>query len=253
MKTIIIDDQVDNALTLKRLLNEEKIDIEIVAVCKSAKEGMIAIHKYNPKLVFLDIVMEPITGFEMLDCLGQKNIFFNIIFTTHHSEYSIEALQYSDLPFLLKPILKDDLLNAIKLASEKRDALENRLNLLNDNLERPEWPKLSIPVEGNYKFIDSKNIIYLEASGGYSFLHLQEGKGFISCKKLGDYEKILIPINFQEGNFFRIQRSFIISRNFVEGYNKGNGEVILRNGKELSISRERKKDFELWLGKWFGF
>src|SRR4026208_623155 len=137
LRSIIIDDEPQNASILRNDIIANCPSVEVIAVCYSAKEGIMAIKKEKPDLVFLDIEMPWMNGFEMLEMLDEIN--FGIIFTTAHDQFAAKAFRISAVDYLLKPIDANDLKEAVKKAQRKSDQQQGNVHIENllRNIKQP--------------------------------------------------------------------------------------------------------------------
>ncbi|MBN9383960.1 MAG: response regulator transcription factor [Chitinophagaceae bacterium] len=241
LKAIIIDDEQSSLHALKAKLHRHCPEIELMRECLSAEEGIVAIEHLHPDIVFLDVEMPRMNGFVMLQQLINKD--FELIFTTAYDHYAIEAIRFSALDYLVKPIEVDELRAAVERAMRKRQQpvtnqrIENLLHNLVEggNVIR----RIAVPSQDCLQYIGIDDIIYLEADGNYTFLYLRDGQKLTVSKTLKDFEDLL-PANL----FIRIHHSCIINKNQVSKYLKGEGgQVVMNNGKILDVARRRKEDF----------
>jgi two-component system LytT family response regulator len=240
LTAILIDDEESSLNSLKQKILQHCPEIEIIASCNYPGSGMETIEALHPDLVFLDIEMPLMNGFTLLQHLKYKN--FELIFVTAYDHYAIKAIRYSALDYLVKPIEIDSLKEAIKRAVSKKENLPNqRLELLLENAsnEKKKYKKISIPtLEGLY-FIKVDDIVYLEASGNYTKFHMVNNTKHTVSKTLKDFEEMLPP-----DVFIRIHNSYIINKEFVEKYIRGEGgQVVLFGNTVLDISKRKKGDF----------
>lgn len=245
MKAIIVDDEPDGIKILEKLLATHCPSVKVVASCSNAFIAKKQIDDLKPNVVFLDIQMPNKTGLEMLAEIANKH--FEVIFVTAHNEYLLEALQFSAVDYLLKPVDEDRLIEAVARV-EKRMHHENetkRIETLLHNMGKTVSPlemKLCIPTIKGFSIIAVSSIMYCEAERGYTIFHLDDGKTVTSSKSLTTYEDLLSSITF-----LRIHKSFLINLLHVKEYQRGEGGVVMMsNGAEIEVSRRKK---ELFLAK----
>jgi two-component system LytT family response regulator len=242
IKTIIVDDEYNAREFLEQLLLRYFPDkFLVLAKCESADEALIAIENFNPELVFLDIQMPNKNGFELIKLL--KTINFEVIFTTAHSEFGIEAVKASALDYILKPIGYLDLLEAIKKYDSKQNKAfqQDRLMLLIENIDfgSSEYHKIAFQTETGFEFVKVNSILYCEAESNYTKVVFLEGKKITLTKTLKLVEELL-PANI----FKRIHRSYLVNINYVNRFNKTNDYYVeLTNGESLPVSVRKKDDF----------
>lgn len=239
LRAVMIDDDESNLSSLTEKLNKHCPQVEIIARCSNAAEGLRAIDSLKPDVVFLDIEMPVMNGFVMLQQLSFKD--FGLIFVTAYDHYAIKAIRYSALDYLVKPVEIEELKNAV--AKVTLDHLRKdrglQLELLLEYLEKKRPRRITIPTSDGLHFIDIENMIYLEASSNYTNVYLVNQQKFLVTRTLKDFEQIL-PAE----TFLRIHHSTIINRDFIEKYIRGEGgQVMMRNGIVLDVSKRKKIEF----------
>ena len=245
LRSIIIDDEPQNATILKNDIETHCSSVQIVSVCYSAKEGIMSIKKEKPDLVFLDIEMPWMNGFEMLEMLDE--IHFCIIFTTAHDQFAAKAFRISAIDYLLKPIDVNDLKEAVKKAAEKiqqRSGVENIANLL-QNIKQPEGnQRIAFPGREGFEFIEAGKVIYAQAEGSYTHVFLNDKRKLVISKTLSDIEEMLPPELFH-----RIHHSTLVNLSHVTHLFKSDGGyVVLENGEKLAVSKSKKDSLMERLG-----
>ena len=200
------------------------------------KEAITYLKQNDPDVVFLDVEMPGMDGFQFLDHFKQR--LFNVVFVTAYNQYAIKAIKENAMDYLLKPIDSEDLIIAIeKIKANKKttriyDALEDRL--LADTSKR-----IAIPIEGKLLFIDPENIIYCEGDGNYCKIHMDDKKKpLLISKKLKE-----IHASLPASDFFRVHNSYVINLKRVSEYLKTDGYIILDNSKKIPVSRNKKSAF----------
>ncbi len=240
LKTIIVDDQEFCTEIVKDILSENSPEVEIVAICHSGKDGIKSIKKYKPDLVILDVEMPEMTGFEMLQKI--KDPEFEVIFTTSFDKYSIQAIRFSALDYLLKPVIAHELKTAIDRVLKKRtENVSKRMNALFRNLTETKRPlnQVALPSSDGLIFVAVGDIIHCESDSNYTTLFLKSKEKMVITKTLKDVENLL-----SGNNFFRIHHSHLINVNHIKKYIRGNaGYVVMSNGSNLNIARNRKEEF----------
>lgn len=241
INVIIIDDEPAARTVLKMLLEEYEEDIQIVGEASSGKEGIELIKKKKVDLLFLDVEMPKMDGFSMLREF--ETIDFDVIFTTAYSQYAIDAIKFSALDYLLKPIDIEELDDAIERfkAKQKTQKVEKEgiyflpndfTNLQNQN------SKIALPTAKGFQIVFVSELFYCEASRNYTLFFLKDGKKIIVGRNLKYFCEKLEPFGF-----FRIHESFLINLSHLKNYVKGRGgQVVLSNEVTLDVARNRKKD-----------
>lgn len=243
IEAILIDDEDRARRTLEALLNEYCPQVKVVETCANVPDGVLAINKRKPKLVFLDIEMPEYNGFELLNFF--REVDFEIVFVTAYNEYAIRAFEVSAIDYLQKPVDIEKLKTAVaKVESKlKHSDMQDRLSLLKENVAAQQFNKIALPVADGLLFVDVNEILLLEADGAYTTVWLKNASSLLVSKKIKFFEEVLE----ERKHFFRSHRSYIVNINFIKKYNKGEGALLLDNGKTVYISRERKNDFEAQL------
>ncbi len=238
LRSIIIDDEPQNASILKKDLHAHCLSVDVIAVCHSAKEGVMSIKKEKPDLVFLDIEMPWMNGFEMLEMLDEIN--FSIIFTTAHDQFAAKAFRLSAVDYLLKPVDANDLKEAVKKAQQKIEQQQGNVHIENllRNIRQPSsQQKIALPYKDGYEFIEVSNIIYCQAEGAYTKVFLANKKYILVSRSLGDIEELLPPDMFQ-----RIHHSTVVNLNYISHFVRSDGGYVkLQTGEQLTVSKSKKE------------
>jgi len=242
MKALIVDDEPDGISTLKKMLDLNCKQVNVVGTCTNAAEAIQMTEELQPEVIFLDIQMPGKSGLEMLAEMGPRN--FEVIFITAHNQYMLQALQFSAADYLLKPVDEDRLAEAMQRVERKlqKKGDDKNIETLLYNLQKtgnPNEMKLCIPTLKGFVILELKDIVICEAERNYTIIHLQNKKSVTVSRPLLDYEKIL------EGtDFLRVHRSYMINLQHVSEYQRGEGGVvIMNNGAEIEISRRKKEQF----------
>jgi two-component system LytT family response regulator len=245
IRSIIIDDEQHCVRSLLSDLQQHCPSIEVADTCLSAKEGIMAIKKLNPDLVFLDVEMPWMNGFEMLEVLGDVN--FSIIFTTAHDEFAAKAFRISAVDYLLKPIDANDLKAAVMKVEKKMDegsSIQHISNLLRNMRQSSAEQKIALPQREGYEFVDVSSILYCNAEGAYTKIFIDRKKTMLISRTLGDVEELLPPEIFQ-----RIHHSILVNVTYISQFLRTDGGyVVLKNGEKLSVSKAKKEMLMARLG-----
>jgi two-component system LytT family response regulator len=242
IKTIIVDDEFNSRDFLEKLLNKSFPDkFLILAKTESVDEALLAIERYQPDLVFLDIQMPNKNGFDLLKLV--KTINFEVIFTTAHTEFAIDAIKASALDYLLKPINYLDLVEAIKRFDKKNfNAFkQEKIKLLLENIDIgiSEFHKIAFPTDSGYELIKTSAILYCVADSNYCHIKCIDGKKITLSKTLKYVEEIL-----PESIFNRIHKSYLVNLNYVNRFHKNDDYFVeLSNGEKLPVSIRKKENF----------
>ena len=241
-KTIIVEDEEKYTRILKKMLQENCPQIEIVGEASDIESAFELINETNPDLVLLDIVLPNGTAFDLLDRLMPIN--FEIIFITSYDSYSFKAIKYSALDYLLKPVNIKELQTATKKAIKKISGkyINQQLDLLMSNIktvQNNKNHKLAVPTVEGFVFILMIDIIRCEAKGTYTYIYTKNKEIIISSKNIKEYEELLPKLNF-----FRIHNSHLINTDRILRYNKGRGgTVTMEDGTQIEVASRRRSDF----------
>lgn len=240
IKSIIIDDEERARNSLRILLQQFCANVDVIESCKNVPDGVLAINKHRPDLVFLDIEMPEYNGFELLSFF--RDVDFEIIFVTAFNEYALKAFEVSAIDYLLKPVDIDKLKAAVDKAVKKLSGsgMQEKLEVLKETFKTNAFNKIALPMADGLHFVNTADIVCLEADGAYTNVWLNNGSKIVVSKKLKFFEEVLSD----KACFFRSHRSFIVNINFIKKYSKAENILTLDNGKALLISRDRKADFE---------
>jgi two-component system LytT family response regulator len=245
INALIIDDEQHCIDALVTDLNRNCSNVSVSSTCSSAKDGILAIKKHKPQLLFLDVEMPWMNGFEMLEVLHEIN--FSIIFTTAFDKFAAKAFRISAIDFLLKPVDAADLIEAVHKAEEKiyKDAgIHNIQNLLNNIRKPAPQQKIALPSSDGYEFEPLASILYCAADGAYTRVVLKDKPVMLISRTLGDIEEML-PAEI----FLRIHHSTIVNLNAITRYSRTDGGYVVITTKEkLMVSKARKEALLQHLG-----
>ncbi len=236
LKTVLVDDEINALEALEWKLNRYIGDVQIIK-CNSPIEAIDIIQTEKPDIVFLDIDMPEMDGFELLKRLSYTN--FELIFTTAHDEFALKAIKVSAIDYLLKPVDKDELITAVDkvIVSRKGNQLEDKLQSLFTNLQEKS-DKINIAADGKIYLLERSDVIMLKSDKSYTTIFLTNDKNIVVSKTLKEVEK-----KFVYPEFFRVHNSFLVNINHVKEYLKSmGGELIMTNGMSASISRNKKNE-----------
>lgn len=239
MKAIIIDDEEHCSEVLEALLLRYCPVVQVMHAFHTGQQAIEWLQSNSVDLVFLDIEMPVMNGFEFLEKCPVNN--YEIIFTTAYNEYAIQAIRHSALDYLLKPVDKDELVRAVQRANEQKAQLaERRISSLLDIMGgRQRALRLALSTMEGLIMINTEEIQYCKSDGPYCTFYFVNGKSMVISKTLKEVEDVL-PADV----FCRIHHSYIINLQSVQKYIRGEGgEVVLSGGVYMPVSRTRKQDF----------
>lgn len=241
MRAIIIDDEPDNVRLLALQLTRHCPQVELVGQFTDSTDGLKAIQTLRPGLVFLDIEMPIMNGFQLLEKLVEIN--FHIVFVTAYDQYAVRAFRFSALDYLLKPIDSVDLIATVRRAENTARINPQQLDLMRQyypaNSVGPNAPikgRIALPHANGMVFVETKRIMYCEADSNYTRFHLQSGEVYIVTKTLGDVQEVL-----EVGDFVRVHRQFMVNLDHIQKLVKGEGTYLLMtNGVSIPVARQQK-------------
>lgn len=245
LTTLLVDDESHARESLSKMISLHCPDILVLDTASSADEAFLKITKLKPDLIFLDVEMPNGTGFDLLTRFPKPT--FKVIFVTGFDQYALNAIKFSALDYLLKPINAKELVEAVDKASNQlsnQNGLGDLKNLLS-TLQNPRSRKnkLAVPTQQGLEMIEIQEIIHCEAANGYTIIHVQDGKPMLSSRDLKTYQELL-----EDYDFFRIHDSHLIAHFHVQKVlNEDGGVVVTSNDAKLPIARRRKSDFLEWL------
>ena len=246
LTAIIIDDEENGRIALKQKLKDYCPTVKVIAEAENGLEGMEMIQQFQPQLVFLDIEMPGMDGFEMLINIPDKK--FHLVFTTAYDQYAIKAIKYAAFDYLLKPIDIDELKETIERLeyAPVPDVTIKKLETLEQNLlTKPFLNKIAVPTQEGLLFFDINHIIRLEAQSNYTLIYFDDQPKMMASRTLKEFEEIL-PAD----TFFRRHNSHIINLLFIKKYIRGDGgQVEMKNGDHILVSRRKKDEFLKIIGR----
>jgi len=234
----IVDDEPDCCESLVVLLERYCPEVKVLDICYGPETAIQSIKEQEPQILFLDIEMPFMNGFEMLEQLSTIN--FELIFTTSYDQYAIKAIRFSALDYLLKPIGREDLQKAVQKAARRTShLLPQQLDMLIQKLKNPSIPisKIAIPTMDGFQLLPAESIISCESQGNYTQLLLKDKRKIIASRSLKEMEEML-----EDYPFIRIHHSHLVNINEVDKYIKGEGGyLIMSDGATINVSRSRKE------------
>jgi two-component system LytT family response regulator len=240
INAVIIDDEKNNISNLEGLLKKHCPQIEVKATATNADAGIEIILKHNPDLVFLDIQMPGKNGFEMLQDLPDHDL--EVIFVTAFDNYGIQAVKFSALDYLLKPVNIKDLKAAVEKMMEKSSKkkqnlqLENLLELL-QHKEQINEHRIALSTAKETRFINPAQIIRCESSNTYTHFYLADGQKIIVSRPIFEFEELL-----EDYGFIRSHQSHLVNKAFIKSWTKEDGDQLLLTDHSLiPISRNKKE------------
>lgn len=234
----IVDDEPLCCESLATLLERYCSAVKVLDICYSASAALKSIREHAPDILFLDIEMPHMNGFELLEKIPEIN--FELIFTTSYDQYAIKAIQFSALDYLLKPIEREELQKAVQKAVQRRHhPPPQQIEMLLQKLNHPTLAlnKIAIPTMEGLHMILVEAIVACAADGNYTTLSLKNKQKITASRPLKEVEEML-----ENYSFLRVHHSHIVNLNEVEKYIKGEGGFLLMSdGSSVDVSRSRKE------------
>lgn len=226
LTAIIVDDELHGRENLKKIIENYCPEIEMLACADSVINAKKLVYNHKPEVVFLDINMPVLDGFDFLDEYDDRN--FMVVIVSAHEDYGINAVKADVIDYLLKPInIKELKLTVKKLISIKNKRTQVEIVQEND--------KLVIPSTHGFKVVVFDDIMHLEADGCYTTIFVKDGKKIVVSRTLKDFEDILSKVNF-----FRIHKSHLINLKYVKDYSNLSGNLVtMADGNKVEISRRK--------------
>lgn len=236
IKAVIVDDEPDCVKLLTLQLNMSCPQVEVVAECTNSETALNAIIHKQPSLVFLDIEMPRMNGFQLLEALGE--ISFSIIFVTAYDRFALKAFRFSALDYLLKPVDTKELQKAVQKAERVHRTDKRQLEILKQQFwQNGAGPdKIALPYQNGVAFVDIQTILYCEADNNYSRFMLDNGEEHVVSKTLRDVQEVM------EGkNFLRVHRQYLVNLNHIKKFVRGEGNyLVMTDNKSIPVSRSHK-------------
>jgi two-component system LytT family response regulator len=240
MKAIIVDDEEKSRRVLRSLLEKFCPEIQISGEAEGVEKAAQLVKELKPGLVFLDIQMPTGSGFDLLR--KYEELPFEVIFVTSYDEYAINAIKFSALDYLMKPVEVEDLKRAVGKAVKKSAGSNTGLqviNLLNNTSEDHVEKSVAVHVNEKVMFVKINNIIRIEADNRYAHLHTKDGNKYTVTKTLKEFEEFLA----NNRSFVRINKNYMLNLNSVKNYSKGEPCIIeTEDGMTFEVSRRKKQE-----------
>ncbi|HEY3385609.1 MAG TPA: LytTR family DNA-binding domain-containing protein [Saprospiraceae bacterium] len=239
LKVLLIDDEQRATDALRMMIVKTIPEIDEVMVCNDARQAAEKIHQFQPGLVFLDIQMPHLNGFEVLEKIPNKN--FKIVFTTAYNEYAIQAIRYSAFDYLLKPVDIEELQGAVHRFLEGQEDYRQQYDLLKNIMHNMSAPsaedfRLALPTREGVHFLQPQDIVRCEAVGNYTKFFTTSGKSYLISKTLGEYDTLLTP-----QQFIRTHKSHLVNKKYIS-FIDHDGFAVLKDNSKVEVSRRRKEE-----------
>ncbi len=234
IRALLVDDDDAARRYLRALLTEAHADVDVVGEAANISEAEVALAVHRPELVFLDVEMPGGTGFDLLRTL--KRWEFEVVFTTSHQHYAIQAIRFSALDYLPKPVLPEELAAAMERFRDQRPAppaaqVQDQF-IANIAQPDPSKFKLTIPHGDRTFFVAPAEILRCEADRNYTWVHLGDDRRYMLSRTLKEFEEMLAPFGF-----VRLNRGDLVNRKRITHLE--DGSAVLRDGSRIEVSRRR--------------
>lgn len=239
IRALIIDDEESGINVLRMLLERHVPQVDNIYTATGSKEGREKIRSLNPDLVFLDIEMPLVSGFDLLQEFPQHS--FEVIFVTAYDRYAIKAIRFSALDYLLKPVDVEELKRAVERFTEKRKTASNGNQLMSNFLSNikatPADYRLAIHTTEGTHFLKPEEIIRCEADGNYTLFYLESKKKMIASRTLKEYDEILADYHF-----LRVHKSHLVNKKYVQSFSADH--IIMHDNTSVEVSRRRAAEIK---------
>jgi len=240
LRTVIIDDEQNNINNLAALLRQHCPAADVIATALNAAEGEKIILQCVPDIIFLDIQMPGKNGFELLKALPAHS--FEVIFVTAYDQYGIQAVKFSAVDYLLKPVNADELKQAVQKAVERVNSKKQNLLLQNliETLQKQhnrEEHRIALSTLKETRFINPQHIVRCESTNNYTTFFLESGETLLVSKPIYEYEELL-----HEYGFIRCHQTHLINKKFIKSYTKTDGGyLLLTENTQLPVSKTKRE------------
>ena len=236
---ILVDDEHKSLAILKNKLERLCPNVNVIGETQDPEEAIDLITNLKPQLVFLDIAMPGMNGFEVLQKIPQLS--FEVIFVTAFDNYGIEAIKHCAIGYVVKPIDSQDLIQAVSIATQNiadKTALQKNTQLIeNLGIQSFQQKKIVIPSQDGLEFVKISSIIHCQGTGGYTKIYFQNDKPIMSSYSIGHFFKLL-----KSNDFYLIHKSHLININYILKY-LNEGYVVLQDNHKLPVSRNKRTEF----------
>ena len=242
IKAVIIDDEQHSIETLKWKLENYCPEVEVMEAFDNPAKGVDFLKQHPPNLLFLDIEMPMLNGFDVLEELG-TDLPFDIIFTTAYDNFGIQAVKFSALDYLLKPVQNKELKDAIEkhLKKTQQKVPSEQIELLLNNVQaerKGKVGKIALASKESIEFVDAPDIICCEANSNYTNVYMIENRKRVISRTLKEFEDMLAP-----HQFFRAHNSFLINLNRVKEFIRGDGGfLVMENKMKIPVSKTKREE-----------
>ncbi|MCG2615199.1 LytTR family DNA-binding domain-containing protein [Terrimonas sp. NA20] len=233
IRTIILDDEPDSVRLTRLNIEQHFPQLNIVGAFTSPQKALQEIPSLQPDLLFLDIEMPVINGFDLLEKL--MPVEFAVVFVTAYNDFAIKAFRFNALDYLVKPVSIEELREVVAKVEKHHHIQADQLQVLQQQFKKGNITKIAIPSQTGVTFIDLKDIVFVEAKSNYADLVLADKRRILISKTLKDIQFVL-----EQQQFLRIHRQYIINLNEVKHFNRNESLLTMTTGDVLPVSRLQK-------------
>ena len=244
LQAVIVDDEISNIENLTIMLNKYCPKIVVAGTATSVDQGLTVIREINPSILFLDIQMPDKGGFDLLKSMVDPD--FEVIFVTAYDQYAIQAIKFSAIDYLLKPININELVNAVSRAiiNIEREKKNERLENLVHSISNKNQFRIAIPGNKETIFINPETILFCKSDNNYTIFYLQSNQKYVSSKPIFEYEELL-----SAHGFIRCHQSYLVNNIFIKSWIRVDGDrLLMEGGHEIPISRNNKEKVKQAIG-----
>lgn len=235
IRTIIIDDEKNARTAIREMLQLMFNDIDICGEAEGVNSGVKLIKETQPEMAFLDIKMKDGSGFDLLRRVD--NLDFSVIFLTAFEQYAVKAFRYAATDYLLKPVVPEDLITAVKKVRTNKEASILTLEALLENIQQPTQRKLVLKTTESIHLISPQDIIQCEGSGNYTNFYTVDHQKFTISKPLKEYDELLCT-----QQFMRVHQSHLVNLHHVQKIDKREGVTLIMSDGEIVPVAVRRKE-----------
>ena len=237
LKTYLIDDEPNCTDVLQVLLGKHCPEVQITGIFNDPEQALESIHRERPALLFLDIEMPMLNGFELLRRCEPLD--FKVVFTTAYDQYAVKAFKFNALDYLLKPVDKDELMAAVNRAKQNASPSAAQLSSVQYLKSNPTPERIALPVGQELLLVEVADIQYFESEGSYVSVFLKDqNKPVVLSKSLREFKELL-----NNPAFFRAHNSYLVHLRFIKKIMRSDGgEIVMANGRSLPVARAKKAE-----------
>lgn len=241
IRAVIIDDEIHSLKTINWKLEKFCPGVEVLGSFNDPEKGLEFLSQNETDLLFLDVEMPKLNGFEVLSELGDIN--FEVIFITAYNEFALRAIKFNALDYLLKPVEKDELIKAVDKVNSKHPnwVSQDQLNNLLDNFEKGSLTdsRIALSTQESIEYVLPTDIIYCKSESNYTQIHLEDGRMKMISRTLKEFEDLL-----KDHKFSRPHHSYLVNILFITKYMRSDGGyLVMKDGTNVPLSRNRKDEF----------